>query len=282
MAITQSDIRELVEKLQADAELQLTFARAFLTERTVRSLMQSDPQLREALRNAVFTEELLQMPATVERIEQRIERVEKDLAEVKQDVAEVKQDVAEVKQDVAEVKTDLASVKSEVAEVKDRVGRLEERVTAVENKLNGLDGRLSGEDFERRTIARAVRILGIGEGGSPREDPAVRQQVLQWLIQGGVLEENGDDESEPLWADLVWWKGDRVVVAEISLKVNGLDVLRAKRRAETLRQAGVNVIPVVIGNEWAHPETPDLANQEGVEWAVGGAYSEGLIAFRRG
>jgi hypothetical protein len=40
MAITLSDIRELVEKLQEDAELQRTFARAFLTEQTVRALMQ--------------------------------------------------------------------------------------------------------------------------------------------------------------------------------------------------------------------------------------------------
>lgn len=281
MAITLGDIRELVEKLQEDAELQLIFARAFLTEHTVRALMQSDPQLREALRNAVLTEELLRMPAqlqtlteTSERIEQRVERVEERVERVENDVAEVKTDLAGVKEDVT-------TLKSEVTEVKVKVVHLEERVSAVENKLTGLDGRIAGEEFERRTVARAARILGIGEGGSPREDPAVRQRVLQWLIEGGVLEEDNDDESEPLWADLIWWKGDRVVVAEISLKVNGLDVLRAKRRTEILRRAGVNALPAVIGKEWAHPETPDFANQEGVEWAVGGAYSERLIAFRR-
>lgn len=66
MAITLSDIRELVEKLREDSELQLTFARALLTEPTIRALMQSDPQLREALRNAVLTEELLRMPAQIQ------------------------------------------------------------------------------------------------------------------------------------------------------------------------------------------------------------------------
>ncbi|MCS6923915.1 MAG: hypothetical protein NZM10_06000 [Fimbriimonadales bacterium] len=149
------------------------------------------------------------------------------------------------------------------------------------NWRHGLDSRLAGEQYERDTVARAARILGMGEGGSPRKDPAVRQQVIQWLAQGGLLETDGDEENEPLWADLIWWKGNRVALAEVSLKVDGFDVLRAKRRAEVLRQAGVDVMPMVIGKEWAHPETPELAKQEGVEWVVGNDYSDGVVAFRR-
>lgn len=232
MAQSTVDVSEIIAKLQQDEELQLTLARAFLNERTVRSLMQQDPQLREAFRKAVLTEELLQMPARLEEVSKSVDRIEQE-------------------------------------------------VRGLADWRRGLDGRLSGEQYERNTVARAARILGVGEGGSPREDPNVRRQVTQWLIEGGVLEEDGDEETEPLWSDLVWWKGDHVAVAEISLKVNGTDVLRAKRRAETLRKAGVNAIPVVIGKEWAHPETPALAQQEGVEWVVEGKYSEGLIAFRR-
>ncbi|MCX7925830.1 MAG: hypothetical protein N2554_08485, partial [Fimbriimonadales bacterium] len=196
-------------------------------------------------------------------------------------VAEVKADLGGVKEELGEVRQDVSGMKQEFAEFKQEQAQIKQEVMGLSEWRRGLDGRLAGEQYERQTVARAARILGAGEGGSPRDDPAVRRQVIEWLAQGGVLEEDGDEENEPLWADLIWWKGNHVVVAEISIKVNGVDVLRAKRRAETLRKAGVDAIPAVIGREWAHAETPALAEQEGVEWAVEGKYSDGLIAFRR-
>jgi hypothetical protein len=48
-----------------------------------------------------------------------------------------------------------------------------------------------------------------------------------------------------------------------------------------LLRAGVDAIPMVIGEEWATPESRMLAEQNAVEWMLKGDLSPGFIAFRR-
>ena len=91
----------------------------------------------------------------------------------------------------------------------------------------------------------------------------------------------GGAEEDPTLADIIWWKGDRVAVVEVSIKVNGEDVRRASRRAMTLRSAGIDAFGVVIGEDWASLEAREMAKEEGVEWIVGGIPSKGMISFRR-
>jgi hypothetical protein len=70
MALTESDLTEFLRLLERDETLQLDFARAFLKERVVRKLMALDPELREAFRSAVLTEELLRLPTVVAELDQ--------------------------------------------------------------------------------------------------------------------------------------------------------------------------------------------------------------------
>jgi len=72
-----------------------------------------------------------------------------------------------------------------------------------------------------------------------------------------------------------------VLVVEVSLKVDASDIHRARQRADTLRKVGINAMPAVLGEEWATPETQALAQQEGVEWMVGGGLSQGFLYFRQ-
>jgi hypothetical protein len=90
-----------------------------------------------------------------------------------------------------------------------------------------------------------------------------------------------EPEADPFLADLLWWKGEQVAVVEISLQVDGYDVLRAGKRAETLRRAGAQVLPVVLGRGWASVEARVEALTRRVEWKVGSDLSEGFLAFRR-
>ncbi len=140
------------------------------------------------------------------------------------------------------------------------------------------ESRREEERYERKILRQIGYLLNDGAGGSP-EEADVRSRLSRWLTR--IAEEPHDDESDPTLADIIWWKGEHVAVIEVSLKVNGLDVLRAKRRAQTLQRAGIDVIPIVIGEEWAHPETKTLAQQEGVEWLVAKEFSPGLIEFRK-
>jgi hypothetical protein len=279
MPLTRDDLKELPRLLQDDLELKLEIAEQILDDTVVSRLMERNARLRETFRRAVMTEALLQLPEQFQKFSEettaRFVRVEQDVAETKQRVEHVEQEVAEVKRDVAEVKQRLERVENELVEVKQGVSELQ-------NWQRGEVGRRAGEDYERKIVKRAARILGLGEGGSPETSERVNRQVVEWLHQAGVLEGDYPEEDDPLEADLIWWKGNRVVLAEISVKVDREDVVRAKRRAEVLRQAGLEVLPVVIGNEWAHPETEVFANQEGVGWRIGNKVSESIVRFRRG
>jgi hypothetical protein len=97
MALTESDLTEFLRLLERDETLQLDFARAFLKERVVRKLMALDPELREAFRSAVLTEELLRLPTVVAELDQfvrqhaaetdaRFDRVEQAIESVREEL----------------------------------------------------------------------------------------------------------------------------------------------------------------------------------------------------
>jgi hypothetical protein len=167
-----------------------------------------------------------------------------------------------------------------------RLEALEELVQQVVRQLAALQswqqgeaGNRDGERYQRSIRKQAWQLLNGGEGGET-DEPHVEQKLRGWLIRNGQAIRPGP-EANPVDADLIWWKGDRVAVIEVSIKVNGRDVRRAAKRAQTLRAVGVDAFPVVIGQEWATPETQLNAQQEGVEWKVGDDFSDGLIEFRR-
>jgi hypothetical protein len=217
--------------------------------------------------------------------------LETDLAGFKQETRErfdrLEGDLAGFKQETRErfdrLEGDLAGFKQETRERFDRVetvqNQLLEDVRDLRNWKEGEKARRDGLDYQRRVIKRAWRTFGGGEGGYPDENPEVAYQIDQWLADAGIDGNTVDPRSDPQEAELVWWKGRKVAVVEISLKVNGDDVERARLRADTLRQAGLDAIPFVIGLGWAHPETPDNARKLGVEWRIGSEVSDGLREF---
>jgi hypothetical protein len=252
MALTREDILDAVRQLQEDDDLLLEAARALLDERVLRKLAARAPDVFDTLRRFILTEELLQLPAEFrefrQRVEERFDRLEQETRERFDRVEAVQQQLL----------TDV----SDLRKWKD-----------------GEKARRDGLDYQRRVIKRAWRTFGGGEGGWPDKDKAVADQINNWLASAGIDEDAIDPRSDPLEADLVWWKGRKVAVVEISLKVNGDDVERARERANTLRRAGLDAIPFVIGAEWAHPETPERAKQLGVEWRIGSEVSDGLREF---
>ncbi len=259
--------------LQGDEDLLVETMRALLDERVMRILLTRAPEVYEAFRRFVLTEELLRLPAEFrefrEQVETRFDRLETELKEFKQEARE-RFDRLERGQE------ELRAGQEEL-----RAGQqiLIQRVDSLEEWRRGENARREGADYQREIVRRARRILGPGQGGSPEESQAVSDQISAWLEEAGIMEDDVPPRSDPLRADLVWWKGRKVAVAEISVKVNGDDVERARLRANTLRQAGLDAIPVVIGAEWAHPETPERAQKAGVEWCVGRQVSQGLREF---
>jgi hypothetical protein len=277
MALTREDILDAVRQLQEDDDLLLEAARALLDAGLLRKLATRAPDVFDTLRRFILTEELLQLPAEFrefrQQVNERFDRLETDLAGFKQ----------ETRERFDRLEGDLAGFKQETRERFDRVetvqNQLLEDVRDLRNWKEGEKARRDGLDYQRRVIKRAWRTFGGGEGGWPDENPEVAYQIDQWLADAGIDGNTIDPLSDPQEADLVWWKGRKVAVVEISLKVNGDDVERARLRADTLRQAGLDAIPFVIGLGWAHPETPDNARKLGVEWRIGSEVSDGLREF---
>jgi hypothetical protein len=128
-------------------------------------------------------------------------------------------------------------------------------------------GRREGERYERHVIRRAPFLFNGGEGGSPYE-PMIQQRLASMLPREQREQLFHDEEGDPFLADLIWWKDGQVAVVEISLQVDGYDVIRASRRAQTLRNASIQAIGVVIGRDWANPDAYDAAIRYRVEWLI--------------
>jgi len=157
--------------------------------------------------------------------------------------------------------------------------RMEEAFQWLINWQRGEMGRREGERYERHVIRRAPVLFNGGEGGSPYE-PMIQQRLASMLSREQREQLFHDEEGDPFLADLIWWKDGQVAVVEISLQVDGYDVIRASRRAQTLRNAGIQAIGVVIGRDWANPDAYDAAIRYRVEWLIGSEMSEGLRRFR--
>jgi hypothetical protein len=176
--------------------------------------------------------------------------------------------------------TQIAELVQVVRELAEAQRRTEARLERLENRLEGEIGRQSGERYEREVVASAPVFFYGGQGGG-LGNPMVQDQLRQWLqplFEQGVEISN---LANPFRADIIWWKGDRVMVVEVGIKVSRDDVNRAAARAELLRRAGVNATPAVIGEEWGLPDVQALAQQEGVEWFVGDGLSQGFLEFRK-
>ncbi|MFN7015534.1 MAG: hypothetical protein ACK4P5_00015 [Fimbriimonadales bacterium] len=286
MPITIEDLNDLVRLLDEHPDWQEALARRLFNERILQRLLQAEPGLHEFLRRLILDEEFLQLPAIVRELvevsRQSIERITRLEERVEQFEHRVEERFEHVEERFERVEERVDRLEQRMEErfnqVEERLMRVEEGVDDWKQWRQGEDGRREGERYERKILRQAFRLLSGGEGGSP-DDELVRRRLASWLAQ--IKDDTLEDESDPSLADILWWKGERVAVVEVSLKVDRLDVLRAKWRAETLRQIGVDAMPLVIGEQWAHPETRALAQQEGVEWLVNKEFSPGLIEFRQ-
>ncbi len=223
-------------------------------------ILEQHPEWCVELRRVLLTSELLQLPELM-----------RELLEVSRQHSAA----------IAELTEAQRRTEQKMAELAETTRRLQETAQDLVEWRRGEAGRRAGEQYEQRVIRRAMNIFLLGgEGGTP-EKPSVHRRLAQWLRtlrqQGRVPDTNED----PLLADLIWWKGDRVLVVEVSLKVDDNDIRRARLRADTLREVGVDATPVVIGEEWAAPEVQALAQREQVEWMVESGLSQGFLQFRQ-
>lgn len=228
----------------------------------------------------------MELATQVNRIEDSLERLaaaQATLAEAQartelrvEELAEAQVRTAEAQ---ARTETQMEQLTASLARLADAQTQTEEQIRALRSWQAGEDGRRRGERLERQVLLRANLLLHGGEGGTAAE--AETRRRLGSLLVPALGDELPSPEADPSLADIIWWKGDRMAVVEVSSVVDEHDVDRAAARAETLRRAGVAAVPIVIGDAWDHGETRIGAEVKRVEWKIGPDLSEGFIAFRR-
>lgn len=295
MAFTVEDFEDMLRILERNPEWQERMRRAILSRELlelperllslVQQLIESDA--RNSAQIAELTRTVQRHDEAIASLIQTVQRHDALIAELIQTVQRQGEQIAELTRTVRrhdeilqhhdEQIAELVQVVRELAEAQRRT---EARLERLENRLEGEIGRQSGERYEREVVASAPVFFYGGQGGG-LGNPMVQDQLRQWLQP---LFEQGVEISHlanPFRADIIWWKGDRVMVVEVGIKVSRDDVNRAAARAELLRRAGVNATPAVIGEEWGLPDVQALAQQEGVEWFVGDGLSQGFLEFRK-
>ena len=183
--------------------------------------MERDPALRDALRRYILTEELLQVPA-------RLDRIEGDIGILKEGQARLEEDVAALKEGQL---------------------RLEQRV----DRIGGDVSRLMGDDYESHVAIYIPRFLRRSMGikatvFSTQRDKSALAQLLDEAESQGLIESEDTDELDR--ADLVLTADGPAdyLLAEVSITVQQDDVDRATERSRLLAKAtGRTVTPFAIG-----------------------------------
>ena len=217
--------------------------------------MERNQALRDAMRRHILTEELMQLPVQVSRMETGV-------TELKADVADLKTDVADLKTDVADLKEGQARLEEGQARLEEGQARLETDVAGLKEgqaRMSGQLGNIIGSDYERqaaRLVGRRMRQrfglsrIEILQAITLPGKPDLNDLLDRANETGAISQEEADDMELADLALRGLEPGEREVhvVAEVSLTVQDEDVQHAARRAAIMAKAtGGTVHPAVIG-----------------------------------
>lgn len=242
-------------------------------------LLRTDPAFREEVRQLVLTEELLALPQKIDKLVQTVQ----ELVEAQRQHSELLRQHSETlrkhSEQIAALIEAQRRTEEQIAALTRAQQRTWEELRRIADWQRGEAGRREGERYDKQVIRRAPAIFNGGQGGPP-DQPLVQQKLTELLLpfwKDGLLA----PEEDPLLADLLWWKGEKIAVVEISVQVERYDVERAAQRAEMFQRAGALAFGVVVGEEWATSEALEEAQRRRVEWFIGSEMSEGFLQFRQ-
>lgn len=183
--------------------------------------LERDPALRDALRRHILTDELLQMPV-------RLERVEVDVKTLKEDVSVLKEDVSVLKEGQS---------------------RLESQIS----KMSGDLSRMMGDDYESHVATYAHRFLrrNLGISATLFSCQRTRSPLTRLLDEAeaqGRISARETDELDRADLILATEGPTDYILAEVSLTIQQDDIDRAAHRAVLLAKATAQTVaPFAFG-----------------------------------
>ena len=253
-------------------KLLMTTSNPISTMEDIIRILREQPEIREAVRREILTEELLDLPrqvaematvlrdvlATLERHSEAISELRRDMIEVKADVADLKADVVDLKADVAELKTDVAELKTDVAEVKTDVAGLKTDVAELKGLATMGAAKERYDAIAYEMGLRPRRLLSIGD-------------VFQLAAHEAASEYSPSDLESFKNCDMVIaaespTEGECYIAVQVSRTVDHGDISRAIAHSQMAsRFTGRPAYPVVAGMERAGVTERRLASGS-VHW----------------
>ena len=195
--------------------------------------LEQNPELRDRLRRHILTEELLQVPVRLERIETSISKVQSDVQSLQHGQERLEE---------GQERLEKGQVQLEKGQA-----RLEEGLQSANLRLNQITGdlgNLRGSDFERKVRYRAMYLASERFGienpdialsqNDPRS-PALHQAIGRALRDGRITPAQSTDLND---TDIIISGDDnRYAVIEVSITAANGDITRARTRANILRNA---------------------------------------------
>ncbi len=237
-------------------------------------IIREQPEWREALRSALLSEDVLEMPQRLAELAATVREfsaaTEKRLAALETDVTDLKDGQARLESKVSNLEDGQARLEGKVSNLEDGQARLESKVSNLEDgqarlersfsRLEGEVGNLKGDAYElkvgnhiysligQHTDVMPVRVL---KGSRAPNDMAFLNPIYEAKNKGIITEQ---DRVAAFAVDIVV-EGRRAseqstlyVVLEISRTIGDSDINRAAARADIVHRAtGKQAVPAVIG-----------------------------------
>ena len=221
--------------------------------------MRSDPRVREEIRRAALTDDLLELPARVERLEQGLDDVRATLHQMVDVLAQQQTTLLHQQATMGQQQATMAQQQATLLQLEDVVAsilRVQQQNTDdlaallravghLSDRVGWLEGWVLEERYRNRAFAYFQRIAKGIHGLAPDEI----QELLASAVSGGQIAE--DEADEVRLADVLARgrrNGEEVwLVVEVSHTVDAHDVDRAASRAAIVARTGRVTLAVVAG-----------------------------------
>jgi predicted nuclease with TOPRIM domain len=237
----------------------MTFAMAFGVQdlQDLIQVLEQHPEWKSLLRASLLGDELLQLPAAVGRLEERMDRVEAALVRLAEAQARTEQRVEELAEAQARTEQRVEELAEAQARTEQRVEELAEAQARTEQAVERLAqqvGRLSDVvGFTLEELARELAPAYLAERYAIRVSSLERQF---FILDGEEVEIDFYGEGTR--------DGERVVViGEVRSRIYGRDVESLARKAKALGpQLTGTPVPAMFGFV-IHPSAREVASRTG-------------------
>ena len=187
--------------------------------------MEHDPVLRDALRRHILTDEILQVPVRLERIEGYVGTLQEDVSTLTADATTLKEGQAILEQGQTKLREEVRSANLRI------------------NQIAGDMGILRGNEYERRIRFRVLYQAGaefgiqspdIALSQNDLRSPALQQAISTAMAEGRItqreLEDLGDSDF------IIMGTNHHHAVVEASIIASNSDITRARDRSKILQK----------------------------------------------